>query len=238
MNIEWAELRVRNLEIQRQFYTRVLGLQDLGDNWLGAGSQRLVHLVHTPQAQLAPPDRPGLYHLALVLPQRSHLASWLAHVLEQGIPIDGASDHAVSEAIYLRDAEGNGLEVYWDRQPPPDVSRMTTRRLNLSDLLGQAEPYDGRAPQGTRVGHIHLQSPDLDFTSQFFADLGLSLTMEMPGARFLAADDYHHHFAINQWNVGDFRDGLYTGLLAYSIRGQLPSLQLQDPWGHQVYLQP
>lgn len=231
MKIQSASLRVRDLAAQQRFYTEVLGFQDWGEGWLGTAERAFLQLLAPAGLQAAAPDRPGLFHLAVLLPGRPELASWLALAAARGLRLEGASDHNVSEALYLRDPEGNGLEFYWDRQLGP----MTTERLDLQDLLREARPLTA-LPRGSGLGHIHLQHPDLITADWLIDQLGLQQTQTYPGARFLAAGDYHHHFAVNQWQVHQGRPGLFSGLAAYHLSGDFQAAQLLDPWGHEVQL--
>lgn len=224
----WAALRVRDAGRQARFYEQVVGLKDWGQGWLGNHRQRLLQLQEEPGLSQAPPDLPGLFHLAFLFPQRPQLASWLQRAQAQGARLEGASDHGVSEAIYLSDPEGNGLEMYWDRHRS---GPMFTAPLAWKELLAEA---DGSDSQGLVLGHIHLQAPDLEPATAFLEGLGLQQTCTYPGARFLAWGDYHHHFAVNQWRVGRPRAGRFTGLSGYAIQTPTPPQALTDPWGHQV----
>jgi catechol 2,3-dioxygenase len=152
----------------------------------------------------------GLYHFALRVPERVDLARWLAHAARDRVALLGMSDHFVSEAIYLTDPDGHGIEIYHDR---PRVvweglvsSRMTTDPLDVADLMGEiddpaAEPFDG-LPSGTDMGHVHLQVADVAATIAFYRDvLGFDVMAELFGsAAFLAAGGYHHHVGANTWH--------------------------------------
>lgn len=148
----------------------------------------------------------GLYHFAVLLPTRADLARALRHLLDVRTPIEGASDHGVSEAIYLHDPEGNGIEIYADRprdQWPRrgDVLAMFTQALDVDDLLAaDPAPWTG-LPPGTRIGHIHLHVADLARAERFYAGvLGFEVTVRgYPGALFLATGGYHHHIGLNTW---------------------------------------
>jgi catechol 2,3-dioxygenase len=151
----------------------------------------------------------GLYHVALLVPDRPSLARWLAHAVRDRVQLTGLSDHDVSEAIYLRDPDRHGIEIYADR--PRErwqgqvAQRMTTMPLDVDDLLGElddpgTEPFDG-LPEGTRVGHVHLRVADVADTVRFYRDvLGFDLMAQLgPAAAFLSAGGYHHHLGANTW---------------------------------------
>ncbi len=185
---------------------RLLGRED-GSATLGVDAP-LLRLVEEPGAR---PDsgHTGLYHVALLLPDRPSLARFLAHVVRERVPLQGASDHFVSEAVYLRDPDLHGIEVYADR--PRELwegqvmRRMTTEALDVDDLLGQLddpsrEPFAG-LPDGTTVGHVHLRVADVDESVGFYRDvLGMELTAQLGStAAFFAAGGYHHHVGTNTW---------------------------------------
>lgn len=162
------------------------------------------------------------------MPTRGDLARWVVHVVAARIPATGGSDHSVSEAIYLDDPEGNGVEVYSDR--PRELWRWTdgvvtmgTFRLDADVLFALARRDGGRyegAPAGLRVGHVHLRVGDIPRGRGFYRDaMGLDLTRERTGAAFLASGGYHHHLAINTWQSAGApaRDPLSTGLDWFSL---------------------
>jgi len=151
----------------------------------------------------------GLYHFALLVPERSDLARWLAHAAREQVPIVGVADHYVSEAIYLSDPDEHGIEVYWDR--PREVwegqvaERMTTLPLDVGDLLGvlddpRSEPFDGLAGR-TVMGHVHLRVAEIPATTAFYCDaLGFALMAAFGAqASFMSAGGYHHHLGANTW---------------------------------------
>jgi catechol 2,3-dioxygenase len=145
----------------------------------------------------------------LLLPARLDLARWLAHAVRDRVPLTGVSDHFVSEALYLSDPDGHGIEIYWDR--PRALwegqvgARMTTLPLDVDDLLGEleapaAEPFSGLPPQ-TTMGHVHLKVAAIPQTLAFYRDvLGFELMARLgPYAAFLSAGGYHHHIGANTW---------------------------------------
>jgi catechol 2,3-dioxygenase len=241
-------LRVRDLDRVARFYRDAIGLEDVpalhGTVGLGAGGARLVTLIGDPDAR--PPDAlaAGLFHTAFLLPSRAALAGWLAHAIERSLAIDGASDHRVSEAIYLADPEGNGIEVYADR--PAGTWRwsgagvaMDTRPLDCRGLLATVRSGPARTmPAGTRVGHIHLKVGDTIEAEAFWTSaLGLDVTARRPGAVFMAADRYHHHVAANVWmsRSAGARDPQASGLVWFSVAGRnLPASGVADRWGNRA----
>jgi catechol 2,3-dioxygenase len=175
---------------------------------LGAGGVPLVRLEHRPDARPDDPRTAGLYHTAFLMPTRADLARWILHAAHNKVPLTGASDHAVSEAFYLDDPEGNGIEVYCDRPAESwqwingDL-KMTTDPLDIEDIVREVAPtaaYPG-APDGLRIGHVHLRVGDIARAEAFYRDaLGLDVTRRRHGATFLSSGHYHHHIAGNVWH--------------------------------------
>jgi catechol 2,3-dioxygenase len=205
-----VELTVSDLERSLDYYSRAIGLQVLersnGRASLGGDTELLV-LDEVPGAQPAPRNT-GLFHFALLVPERRELARWLAHALREQVPLTGASDHFVSEAIYLRDPDAHGIEIYADRPREVwegQVGRMTTEPLDFEDLLGALEDPQSAAfeglPDSTAMGHVHLQVADIPETVRFYRDvLGFDLMVAMGShAAFLSAGGYHHHLGANTW---------------------------------------
>jgi catechol 2,3-dioxygenase len=172
------------------------------------GGRELLVLVEQPGARPAY-GFTGLYHFALLLPQRVDLARWLAHADRGSVPLVGLSDHFVSEAIYLSDPDGHGIEIYWDR--PREIwegqvfERMTTLPLDVGSLMGELsdpelEPFD-QLPTGTLMGHVHLKVASIDDAVAFYRDtLGFDLMAQLgEQAAFLSAGGYHHHIGANTW---------------------------------------
>ena len=206
-------LTVGDLDVQAAFYRDVIGLREISRDddtvQLGApdGNTPLVTLVARPDAPLRPPGTTGLFHLALLVPSRTELARSLRRVSAAGHPFTGASDHLVSEALYLDDPEGNGIEIYRDRprEEWPHVDgqlEMATLPLDLEGVLasGPDDPGNGIAA-GTRLGHVHLQVADIPAAEAFYAGgLGFEPTVRgYPGALFVSAGGYHHHVGLNTW---------------------------------------
>ena len=223
-------LKARDLSRLTDFYNQAIGLQVLDRNAtsarLGAGGVTLLELEAAPNALPDDPRTAGLYHTAFLQPTRADLARWLVHVARNRVPLSGASDHLVSEAIYLDDPEGNGIEVYRDRLPNEwrwngDRIQMATERLDLDNLAADAgnASYQG-APDGLRVGHIHLRVGDLAKTQKFYCDVvGLDPTSGRHGALFMSSGRYHHHVGSNIWHsagAGE-RDETRAGLAWFAI---------------------
>jgi catechol 2,3-dioxygenase len=207
-----VHLTVADLERSLDYYRSALGLAVLeeggGRASLGAGGTELLRLVELPGAE---PARgfTGLYHFALLVPERADLARWLVHVARERVPLVGLSDHYVSEAIYLSDPDQHGIEIYCDRPRElweGDVAtRLTTFPLDVESLLGElrdpgAEPFDG-LPDGTVMGHVHLKVARIPETIEFYRDvLGFGLMAALGSqAAFLSAGGYHHHVGANVW---------------------------------------
>ena len=232
-------LRVRDLESAGRFYADVLGLpvqeRRTGRIRLAPeGGDVALDLLGDPRALIRPRPSLGLYHFALLLPDRASLAGVVRRLLERRWPIEGASDHGVSEAFYLHDPEGNGIELYRDR--PRDTWRieggqvaMTTDPLDVDELLG-ATPAAAPAHPETRLGHVHLHVADLTLGEQFYARmLGLAVTQRTyPGALFLAAGGYHHHIGLNTWARGRKAPDGATGLVAYAWQVPAGTVDLLD----------
>jgi catechol 2,3-dioxygenase len=211
-----VHLTVSDLDRSLEYYRDAVGLQTLEREdhraSLGARGAELLVLVEEPGAGPAT-GFTGLYHFALLLPARRDLAGWLAHAARDRVPLTGLSDHFVSEAIYLSDPDGHGIEIYWDR--PREVwegvvaERMTTLPLDVDSLLGELDdprsaPFDG-LPAGTIMGHVHLKVAAIPETVAFYRDLlgfGLMATFGRQAA-FLGAAGYHHHIGANTWESAD-----------------------------------
>ncbi len=212
-------LRVADLDETTAFYRDVVGLavldRDGDEAVLGVGDEELLVLRRDPDAPERGPTDAGLFHTAFRVPSRAALGEALGRVRERW-RLDGASDHLVSEALYLDDPEGNGVEIYRDRPreewPVADdgAVRMATEPLDLDGVAAAAEgagsadaaPADvaDRAPIGTDVGHVHLEVTSLSaFEAAYVDGLGFEVGMTGPDVRFVAAGGYHHHLGANAW---------------------------------------
>ncbi len=265
-------LRVADLDRSIRFYQDVIGLQLAGQDGdtaaLGVDGTTLLALHAVPRAQPVPQRATGLYHVAILLPTQADLGRALQRMIAAGIPV-GQGDHLVSEALYLSDPDGNGIEVYRDR--PSSTWRwqnghvqMASDPVDLAGLLAAAE-RDGAAgaaaPAQTTIGHVHLKVADIREAKAFFQDvLGFSVTAEWPGALFVSAGGYHHHFGLNTWHSRGAAPAPAgtAGLVSYTIVlpdagaladvvGRLDAngidytredahVLLQDPWNNQVVL--
>jgi catechol 2,3-dioxygenase len=206
-----VQLTVSDLDRSLRYYGDAIGLQTLesgpGRASLGSAGRELLVLVEEPGAKPAP-SYTGLFHFALLVPERPALARWLAHAARDRVGLTGLSDHRVSEAIYLRDPDYHGIEIYADRPRESwdgEVAEvMTTLPLDVDDLLAElddpaAEPFD-RLADGTVMGHVHLQVSEIPGTISFYRDLlGFDVTAQIPQAAFLSAGGYHHHIGGNTW---------------------------------------
>lgn len=206
-----VELAVADIGRSLGFYRDILGFaveESDGVARLSANGRELVVLKESPGAEPQPEGTTGLYHYAILLPDRPSLGRVLKRITSSGHPLWGASDHLVSEALYLDDPDGNGIEIYHDRprdewRTSPDGNiEMATLRLNLREVLdsGGSEDWHG-PPPGTTVGHMHLHVGDLGKAEGFYAGvLGLDVMARYAGAAsFLSAGGYHHHLGVNVW---------------------------------------
>lgn len=241
-----ATLVVRDLDAMTRFYADELGFNVLaraaGQVTLGADTPLLV-LRHDPNATLPAPGSAGLFHIAYLLPSRLDLARWALRACANGLRLDGASDHLVSEALYLSDPEGNGIEVYADRPEGewawgPNGVAMATKRLDMRELYASAAGECAPPPAGTVIGHIHLKVGDAEAAARFWgAALGMGETARYaPHAVFLAAGRYHHHLAVNTWQsqgAGPRAPGT-TGLEGFVVQGLAGTQAVVDPWGNRA----
>lgn len=230
------------------FYERRLGFRKIGETngviTLSAdGHTPHILLTEKPGALPKPPRSTGLYHVAIRYPDRVSLARAFRRLIETDWPFSGFSDHAVSEALYLADADGNGLEMYVDRprdQWPRSNGQlqMTTDPLDLEDLLAQAEqdtsPWNGIHP-GTDIGHVHLHVSDLNRAKDFYHGLiGLDVVVDWRshGALFLSAGGYHHHLGVNIWAGRTPPPANTVGLRAFQL--VIPNQQVIEQIAEQV----
>lgn len=204
-----VRLAVSDLDGSIAYYAGLLGfrvLEQSGERAVLGSDRPLLVLTEEPDARPRPRGVSGLYHVAYLLPSRSDLARFVHRVASDRTPVQGASDHLVSEAIYFGDPDGHGIEVYADRPKSAWPSaggrlRMATEPLDVDDLLLHTE---GRAwsglPEGSVVGHLHLNVGDVAAADAFYRTrVGFDRTTTYPGASFLSAGGYHHHVAVNAW---------------------------------------
>jgi len=255
-----VHLTVTNLDRSIGFYQDALGLRrhrrEDAVAGLGAGGDEELVVLHEEPGARPAGRHAGLFHYALLFPSREELGRAVQRLAVARTRVTGASDHGVSEAIYLSDPDGNGIELYADRPrevwPPPEGDGrvgMYTRALDLEDLLrtvAGAEPVAHAGP-GLRMGHVHLHVGDIDAARAFYAGVvGFEAMASMPSALFLAAGGYHHHLGVNTWRgegVGAAPAGT-VGLREWTIvlePSALAALReraglgdgdvLVDPWG-------
>ena len=273
MRVGMVSLRVRKLDPVADFYRDAIGLavmeRSATSATLGAGGVKLVVLEAHLDAREESKRAAGLYHTAFLMPTRKDLARWLVHVATNRVPLSGFSDHRVSESVYLDDPEGNGIEVYADRDPSlwqwtGDTVTMATDRLDIDNLVAltntRVSDY-AKAPDGLRIGHVHLRVGDLASAESFYGGtIGFDPTRRRNGAAFLASGRYHHHVALNTWESSGAgrRDDAATGLAWFSlevekaellagaeerlrkagvaIAAQADGFEAADPWGTRVRL--
>jgi catechol 2,3-dioxygenase len=206
-------LTVTDLDRSVAFYSQALGLQVRSRSdeqaTMGTGTRDLLVLVAEPLARPAG-RHAGLYHFALLFPSRDELARAVHRLTATRTPVQGASDHGVSEAIYLPDPDGNGIELYADRDRsawpapngPAERVGMYTIALDLHGLLDSvpADDVPAFAPDSLVLGHMHLHVGDVQEAVRFYSDvLGFDVMVDMPSASFLSAGGYHHHLGVNVW---------------------------------------
>ena len=207
----YVALNVRNLDLQSQYYQQVLGLsvihQDETMIDLGVGKTVLVRLIQTEEL-LDIAGSYGLYHLAILLPSREALAQIFKHFVDNSVPLIGASDHDYSEAIYLEDTEGNGIEIYRDRPVSEwDIKEDgriigTTEAMDEEGLYRLATSLEGpyKMPEGSRMGYVHLSVRKSSISSEFYQNvLQVQDKFSVRSASWLASGNYHHHLAVNEW---------------------------------------
>lgn len=213
LSLGHVHLTVADLERSLAFYQDVLGLRlhrrEGATAALGAGREDLLRLTARPEA-VRPRRATGLYHFALLVPSRFELAQSLRRIAETQAPVQGFSDHLVSEALYLPDPDGNGIEVYRDR-PRADWTdadgrfKMGTEPLDIAGVLGELgdrpPAWEGVAPD-TVLGHMHLHVRDTREALAFYREvLGFDLMLDLGSALFISAGGYHHHLGLNVWGT-------------------------------------
>ena len=225
IKINKVALKVKDIDKMTDFYKKILGMkvrkQEKELTELGTDRDTLLILKTNKEINYRKPETANLYHIAYLLPERTDLAVFLKHITDMGIRGAGAADHLVSEAIYLNDPENNGIEIYADRRQESwkhaengDVI-MDTLPLNADELYYLSGDSTFRMPDGTRVGHVHMQGINIPEIRKFYEDiLLLNKTAVMPNAVFLSYDGYHHHFAFNHWDsrISKPGDNASTGL--------------------------
>lgn len=244
ISIGQVALTVRDLDKTAAFYENIIGLgliERSGENaLLGVDGAVLIELRKDRMAKTHPREA-GLFHTAFLVPTLKDLGAWLTHADNLGVRLDGASHHGVSDALYLNDPEGNGIEIYrdlprdtWKRNG--DEILMTTGPLDLKALTQHAAPWNG-APQGTVIGHVHLRVGDAAKAATFICtEIGMVQTFQLPSAKWFGSGGYHHHLAVNQWQSQGARtrsEGS-TGVASIEVLAKpetLRSGRRVDPWG-------
>jgi catechol 2,3-dioxygenase len=208
-----ATFKVADLERSIRFYNEFIGLETLARSEqgasLGAGKRAILNLEAVPGARRQPANTTGLYHAAILLPDRHALAVKISQLSALKYPL-GYADHLVSEAFYLSDPDGNGLELYRDRPRSEwgwenGAIRMATDPIDFNSFFKEVDGEDpisasARMPAGTKLGHMHLRVADIPAAEQFYHGvLGFDVTAQMPSALFLSAGGYHHHLGMNTW---------------------------------------
>lgn len=227
-----VHLRVADLDRSLEFYQGLLDLhvarRDGVDHAVLSATEAgdpLIRLTAQPGIAHRPARTPGLYHFAILYPDRRDLGRTLLRLFERSVPFEGFADHGVSEAAYLADPDGNGIELAADR-PRQQWERtgrgivMYTQVLNVTNLLRavDGDPWIG-PPAATRIGHMHLHVDDVPAAARFYSEVvGFDVTTTFPGAVFLAAGGYHHHLAVNAWGRGARpAEGEMAGLIEWAV---------------------
>ena len=273
MRVGMVTLRVRDLDLVANYYRDAIGLTVMARTAtsarLGSGGVALLDLERREGAAREARSAAGLYHTAFLMPARKDLARWLVHAAANKIPLTGFADHLVSEFVYLDDPEGNGIEVYADRAPElwkwdSGTVTMATDQLDIDGLLALTDTRTtnyAKAPDGLRIGHMHLRVGDLEQADRFYSGtIGLDPTRKRSGASFLSSGRYHHHLGINVWQSSGAgpRDDTATGLAWFSLEIATPQIlegqaqrlrqagapavaiadgiETSDPWGTKVRL--
>lgn len=213
-----VSLTVADLDRSVWFYTEAIGLTLIerqgSEATFGVAGHSLLHLLEVPGARPWTEHATGLYHFAILLPTRADLGRWIRHWNDLGMPEFGQGDHLVSEALYLRDPDGHGIEIYRDRprsewQWDGDKVRMASLPVDIDGLLREAAKSGiswAGASEGTTMGHVHLQVGDIPRARAYYHDvIGFDVVAEMPTALFLSAGGYHHHLGMNVWH--SYRNG-------------------------------
>ena len=245
ISISTITLTVNNLNKVTEFYQNVVGLNVISSDGkthtLGQADTALLHLREDPNAK-RDSKAAGLFHTAFLLPERANLGSWLAYAAKKGIRLDGSADHLVSEALYLTDPEGNGVEIYTDRDRSvwnvkDELIEIDTIALDTASLKMAATQSWSGLPVGSVIGHVHLQVGDVALADEFYRNkLGLARTAHLPTASFYGSGGYHHHLAANVWNSlgAKRRADDVTGLYELEIAVKDADFkfdELEDPWG-------
>ena len=252
VSIARVGLRARDADKVADYYKAVLGLVETGRSGntirLSAGGRELLEIEGSAALKPDDPRSAGLYHTAFLLPSRLDLARWAKHAMDSRIGIDGASDHHVSEAFYLNDPEGNGVEIYADRDRDEwDFSsgtlKMGTEALNLHSLMQELES-DGAgwsgSREGTVIGHVHLRVGNTREAEQFWnGTMGFDTVVKYgPQAVFLSTGGYHHHIGANSWQSAGAgpraQDTSGLSFVELAAKDATEPRENVDPWGNVI----
>jgi catechol 2,3-dioxygenase len=239
LTIDRVDLRVRDMDRSAEYWSLLSGTEARPGALLDHAGQPIVTFHDDDVSSEAPPRAAGLFHVAIRFGTRAALGAALRRVAEAGLRLTGASDHGVSEALYLRDPDGLGVELYWDRPREVWPEGMFTAPLDLEPILAEAD--DDGAP--VDVGHVHLQSSDLEDSRTFWrSHVGLDQTAAMPQAIFLSADGYHHHIGANTWNsAGSPPAPMHAAgitRIVFGVRGGGDGVELDTPEGLLLQISP
>lgn len=213
LTIQTVTLHVRDMKKMVQFYTSTIGLTLLKDQGakkeLGTDTSPLLVLIEDQSLPAQKQGSAGLYHFAILFASQKHLAKTLLRVFEQTPHLfTGSADHIVSEAFYLQDPEGNGIELYWDRDTTTwewvnNQVVMGTTYIDPGEYIELHLSREDESPN-KKIGHMHLKVGDINLAKQFYVDvLGFEITAELPQALFVSVDRYHHHLGLNTWESFD-----------------------------------
>lgn len=245
-------LVARDAPTLARYYREVVGLDEIanagGYITLGVGGRPLLEVEQSSAVRPDDPRSAGLYHTAFLLPSRADLGRWIKHAIDKRIPVDGASDHLVSEALYLTDPEGNGVEIYADRPQSTwtwdgKSVRMATNQLDVPGIIGSVPAGDAGwtgAPDQSLIGHVHLRVGNArDAEAWWNGEVGFDTVLNFGGqAVFLSSGGYHHHIGANSWQSAGAgpRDKDRTGLQWVELlsRGPVAERTFTDPWGTEV----
>lgn len=221
-------LNIQDLNKQKDFYINMLGMKliEESDSGFVAGFDGSTHTFTfevLENGRVAAQSEAGLFHIAILLPTRADLGRFIKHTFQKQIPLSGG-DHLVSEATYLVDPEGNGIEVYVDRNPDTwtwngDLVAMDTLALDFAGIVESSGDTEWNGmPEGTIIGHLHLKGGN-QIDSDFYGDYGFKVVSKVMSARFMGANNYHHHIAVNKWQSNTNRiDAAHTyGLKSFNI---------------------
>ncbi|SES02021.1 VOC family protein [Psychrobacillus sp. OK032] len=207
-----VHLVVSNVDTLTEFYQQVIGFDILTKEpkrvtLTADGNTPLLVLEEQDDSVERPFPTTGLYHFAILMPDHASLGNVLLHLAQTEYPMQGAANHQYSDALYLADPDGNGIEIYADL--PPDTWERDkdggyvggSYPIDFEKLVADATPTWKGLPENTRLGHMHLQATELAIMEKFYVDgLGLNVTSKDNGSLFLSKDNYHHHVALNTWS--------------------------------------